>query len=64
MIELKSSLDSGNTYLFDRKVAFYARKVGRPVDRKLIVTPYADNRAKEVGLRLGVEICTDIATLN
>lgn len=63
VVEIKSSLDGGNTYLFDRKVAFYTRKVGRPVDRKLIVTPHADNRAKEVGLRLGVEICTDITTL-
>lgn len=63
VVEIKPSLDGGNTYLFDRKVAFYTRKVGRPVDRKLIVTPYADNRAKEVGLRLGVEICTDITTL-
>jgi hypothetical protein len=63
VIEIKSALDRGNTYLFDRKVAFYARHTGRQVDRKLIVTPYADNRAKEVGLRLGVEICTDITAL-
>jgi hypothetical protein len=63
VVEIKSALDSGNTYLFDRKVAFYTRKTGRQVDRKLIVTPYADNRAKEVGLRLGVEICTDVTTL-
>jgi hypothetical protein len=63
VVEIKSSLDQGNTYLFDRKVGFYMRKTGRLVDRKLIVTPYADNRAKEIGLRLGVEICTDITTL-
>jgi hypothetical protein len=63
VIEIKSALDHGNTYLFDRKVTFYTRKTGRPVDRKLIVTPYADNRAREVGLGLGVEICTDITTL-
>jgi hypothetical protein len=63
VVEIKSALDSGNTYIFDRKVAFYMRKTGRQVDRKLIVTPYADNRAKEVGLRLGVEICTDITML-
>src|SRR5882724_4107478 len=63
VIEIKSALDQGNTYLFDRKVGFYMRKTGRPVDRKLIVTPYAENRAKEIGLRLGVEICTDITTL-
>lgn len=63
VIEIKSALDQGNTDLFDRKVRFYTRKTGRPVDRKLIVTPYAENRAKEIGLRLGVEICTDITTL-
>jgi hypothetical protein len=63
VIEIKSALDQGNTYLFDRKVAFYTRKTGRPVDRKLIITPYAENRAREIGLRLGVEICTDITTL-
>lgn len=63
VIEIKSALDRENTYLFDRKVAFYVRKTGRKVDRKLIVTPYADNRAKEVGIRLGVEICTDITAL-
>jgi hypothetical protein len=63
VIEIKSALDQGNTYLFDRKVGFYTRKTGRPVDRKLIITPYAENRAKEIGLRLGVEICTDITTL-
>jgi hypothetical protein len=63
VIEIKSALDPGNTYLFERKVRFYTRKTGRPVDRKLIVTPYAENRAKEIGLRLGVEICTDITTL-
>jgi hypothetical protein len=64
VIEIKSSLDRGNTHLFDRKVAFYERKTGRKVDRKLIVTPYADNRAREVALRLGVEVCTDLEALS
>jgi hypothetical protein len=63
VVEIKSALDSGNTYLFDRKVTFYTHKTGRQVNRKLIVTPYADSRAMEVGLRLGVEICTDIMSL-
>jgi hypothetical protein len=63
VVEIKSSLDSGNTYWFDRKVAFYTRKTGRSVNRKLIVTPFAENRAREVALRLGVEVCTDITAL-
>jgi hypothetical protein len=62
VVEVKSALDGENTYLFDRKIAFYTRQTGRQVDRKWIVTPYADNRAKEVALRLGVEVCTDITT--
>ena len=64
VIEIKSSLDRGNTYLFDRKVAFYVQKTGRQVDRKLIITPFADTRAKEVALRLGAEVCTDITALS
>jgi hypothetical protein len=63
VIEIKSSLDKANTYLFARKVAFYSRQSGKSVDRKLIVTPYADTRAKEIGMQLGIEICTDITTL-
>jgi hypothetical protein len=62
-VEIKSSLDRTHTHFFDRKVAFYASKTGRHVDRKLVVTPYAEERAKELALHLGVEICTDITTL-
>jgi hypothetical protein len=64
VVEIKSSLDQANIYLFDRKVAFYARKTGRQVDRKVVVTPFVDNRAKDIGLRLGVEIFTDVRALS
>jgi hypothetical protein len=60
VVEIKSSLDRANTYLFNRKVEFYTRQGGWPVDRKIVVAPYADERAKEVALRLGIEVCTDI----
>jgi hypothetical protein len=63
VIEIKAVAGRSDVYYFDRKVAFYARKTGRQVNRKLMVTPYADNRARETGVRLGVEICTDITTL-
>lgn len=43
------------------KVEFYMRQTGRQVDRKVVVVPYADERAKEVALRLGLEVCTDVA---
>lgn len=63
VIEIKSSLNKSDVYYFRRKVAFYARKTGRQVDRKMIVTPYADPRALEAGLRFGAEIYTDINNL-
>jgi hypothetical protein len=53
-IEIKAAAGRSDVYYFDRKVAFYARKTGRQVNRKLMVTPYADNRARETGVRLGV----------
>jgi hypothetical protein len=53
-----------SVYLFDRKVAFYTRQSGRQIDRKLIITPFVDNHSGEIGLRLGVEICTDITVLS
>jgi hypothetical protein len=61
VIEIKSSLDRANTYLFDRKAAFYTRHTGRQVFRKVVIAPYADERAKEVALRLGIEVCTEAA---
>lgn len=61
VVEIKSSLDRANAYLFDRKVAFYARQTGRQVARKVVVAPYADARAQEVAARLGTEVCTEAA---
>ena len=63
VIEIKSSLNKADVYYFRRKVAFYARKTGHQVDRKMIVTPYADPRALEAGIRFGVEIYTDVNNL-
>lgn len=59
-VEIKSSLDRANTYLFNRKVEFYTRHTGRQVDRKVIIASYADERAKEVAMRLRIEVCTDV----
>ena len=60
VVEIKSSLDRANIYLFDRKVAFYTRHTGRQVDRKVVIASYADERAKEVAMRLDIEVCTDV----
>jgi hypothetical protein len=60
VVEIKSSLDRANAYLFERKVTFYTSHTGRQVDRKVVITSYADERAKEVAMRLGIEVCTDV----
>jgi hypothetical protein len=60
VVEIKSSLDRANTYLFNRKVEFYTRHTDRQVDRKVVIASYADERAKEVAMRLGIEVCTDV----
>ena len=60
VVEIKSSLDRANIYFFNRKVEFYTRHTGRQVDRKVVIASYADERAKEVAMRLGIEVCTDV----
>jgi hypothetical protein len=64
IVEIKSALDRANTYLFHRKVAFYTQHTGRQVDRQVVVAPYADEHAKEVARRLGIEVCTDVTELH
>ena len=64
VLEIKSSVSRADVASFNRKVTYYARKSGRAVTRKLIVTPYLDPRAEEISLRLGVEICTDVNSLS
>jgi hypothetical protein len=63
VLEIKSSVSKADVASFNRKVAFYARKSGRAVTRKMIVTPYLDPRAYEISTRLGVEVYTDVNTL-
>ena len=63
VVEIKSAVERGDVYLFERKARFYSRDSGRAVDRKLMITPFADSAAKEVALRLGVEVCSDINAL-
>jgi len=48
-------------YLFSRKVGFYQQRTGRQVARQVIVTPFAEQRARDVAGNLGIEICTDVS---
>ncbi len=56
LIEVKSSVDHYDVYLFNRKCEFYAERVKPPRLKKLVVTFYADERARKAARELGVEI--------
>ena len=54
--EIKSSIDKAGMYIFDRKVTFYARHHQRQIDRKIVISPMVDPRARPVAEALGIEI--------
>lgn len=56
LCEIKSSIDKAGMYIFDRKVSFYEKHHHRKVDRKLVICPMVDDRAKPVAQKLGIEL--------
>jgi len=57
--ELKSSVDKGAMYIFERKVRFYEKRHNKKANRMIVVSPMIDPRAVEVGKRLGIEMYAD-----
>ena len=56
LCEIKSSIDKAGMYIFDRKVTFYEKRHRRKVDRKLVICPMIDDRAKPVAEKSGIEL--------
>lgn len=56
LCELKSSMSKSDIYTFDRKVAYYQRRHGREVNRKLVISPMVRPEARPVAERLGIEV--------
>jgi len=56
LCELKSSVSKGEMYLFERKARFYAKRHERVVDRRIVVSPMVEARAREVAAELGIEV--------
>ena len=56
LCEIKSSIDKGGMYIFDRKVAFYEKRHQRKANRKIVICPMVDDRAKPVAKNLGIEL--------
>ncbi|MGH8556727.1 MAG: DUF3782 domain-containing protein, partial [Methylococcales bacterium] len=53
--EIKSSMDRGSMYLFERKVRYYKKHHNRICDRMLVIAPWIDPRAYKVADNLGIE---------
>ena len=56
LCELKSSMSKSDMYVFARKVEYYQRRHGRPVQRRIVVSPMVHPSARPVADRLGIEI--------
>jgi hypothetical protein len=60
LVEVKSHVGASDVSLFKRKVDFYEKETGKKVARKIMVTPYAEEKAIEAAKSLGVEIYTKV----
>jgi hypothetical protein len=60
LMEVKSHVRASDIYIFRRVAEFYEKVEGRKPARLIMVTPYADEKAMEASLRLGVEVYTKI----
>ena len=59
LIEIKSRIDRNDVLIFDTIAKFYETEESRSVDRKIMISPYIEDRAKIVADTLGIELCTD-----
>jgi len=59
-VEIKSSVSEGDVITFERKVRLYEKKSNIKIDKKVILTPFANNKAIEIAKSLGIEIVEEL----
>jgi hypothetical protein len=59
-VEIKSSVSEGDVITFERKVRLYEKKSNIKIDKKIILTPFANNKAIEIAKSLGIEIVEEL----
>jgi hypothetical protein len=59
-VEIKSSVSEGDVSTFERKVKLYEKKFNIKIDKKIILTPFANNKAIEIAKSLGIEIVEEL----
>jgi hypothetical protein len=57
--ELKSSMDKGGMYLFERKVRFYEKRHQQQANRMIVISPMIEPKAWEIAEKLGIEVYSD-----
>jgi hypothetical protein len=56
LVEVKAHASASDVYALKRKAELYESLEGRRPSRLILITPYADEGAKEACLRHGVEL--------
>ena len=56
LCELKSSMSKGDMYIFERKVRFYEKRHQRMADRKIVISPMVDAKARVVAQALEIKV--------
>ncbi|MFZ8847039.1 MAG: DUF3782 domain-containing protein, partial [Candidatus Hydrothermia bacterium] len=59
-VEIKSSVSEGDVSTFERKVKLYEKKFNIKIDKKIILTPFANSKAIEIAKSLGIEILEEL----
>jgi len=54
--EIKSSMSKPDMYAFERKTRFYEKHHQCKADRKIVISPMVDNKAKNLAAELGIEV--------
>ena len=58
ILEIKSSVSRADVAIFGRKVDFYTRREGKKVGRRAIVSPFVEERARQLASEMGIEVYT------
>jgi len=59
-VEIKSSVSEGDVITFERKVRLYEKKSNIKIDKKIILTPFANNKAIEIAKSFDIEIVEEL----
>jgi len=61
VLEIKASISAGDVLVFQRRVKLYEAVTGRAPDRAIMVGAWIDERAREVGAKLGIELVSGVS---